>query len=72
MQVSSQCRYPMHANGEGLFCVTSYSLKYLTEDAEAWTPYKENDMTKVKQIMHEFHCFMCNNMFTGLPSVLLS
>ena len=62
----------MQANGEGLFCVTSYSLGYRTEDSEPWTRYKENDMTKVKQIMHEFHFFMCNNMFTGLPSVLLS
>ena len=46
-QVSSQCRYPTHADDGELYCVTSYVLKYPLEDSDDWTEYRENGMSKV-------------------------
>lgn len=46
-QVSSQCRYPMYASGDRLYCVMSYVVMYPLEDSDYWTEYKENGMTKV-------------------------
>ena len=46
-QVSSQCKYPMYSNDVGLYCVTSYVLKYPLGDSDERTEYRENGMTKV-------------------------
>ncbi|XP_078381896.1 uncharacterized protein LOC144664624 [Oculina patagonica] len=44
--VSTQCRYPIYADGKALNCVTSYRLKYTPTDPDDWATYTENGISK--------------------------